>query len=136
MALLVAGAFFMEILDATIIAPAIPAEGNGVYTSAVPLNQAGIDGRDVYLSEGCGACHTQLVRPIVADAGLGPVVVSDSNQILGSRRYGPDLAHVGSRVESSATLVSVLTSSNRHPSYSGLSDSDLENLVAYLSESK
>lgn len=118
------------------IAPAIPAEGNGVYTSAVPLNQAGIDGRDVYLSEGCGACHTQLVRPIVADAGLGPVVVSDSNQVLGSRRYGPDLAHIGSRVESAATLVSVLTGSNGHPSYSGLSDTDLENLAAYLSESK
>ncbi len=118
------------------IAPAIPADGNGVYTSAVPLNQAGIDGREVYLSEGCGACHTQLVRPIVADAGLGPVIVGDSNQILGSRRYGPDLAHIGSRVESDAALVSVLTSSSRHPSYSGLSDTDLENLVAYLSESK
>jgi len=114
----------------------MPAEGNGVYTSAVPLSQAGIDGRDVYLTEGCGACHTQMVRPIVADAGLGPVTIADSNQVFGSRRYGPDLAHVGSRVESTSSLLAVLTASSEHPSYSGLSDTDLENLVTYLFESK
>lgn len=118
------------------VAPALPADGNGVYTSAIPLSQAGIDGREVYRSEGCGACHTQMVRPIVADAGLGPVTIADSNQVFGSRRYGPDLAHVGSRVESTSTLLATLTASSEHPSYSGLSDTDLENLVTYLFESK
>ena len=118
------------------VAPALPADGNGVYTSAIPLSQAGIDGRDVYRSEGCDACHTQMVRPIVADAGLGPVTIADSNQVFGSRRYGPDLAHVGSRVESTSTLLATLTASSEHPSYSGLSDTDLENLVTYLFESK
>lgn len=118
------------------VAPALPADGNGVFTSAVPLSQAGIDGREVYRSEGCGACHTQMVRPIVADAGLGPVTIADSNQVFGSRRYGPDLAHVGSRVESTSTLLAILTASSEHPSYSGLSDTDLENLVTYLFESK
>ncbi|HSR16111.1 MAG TPA: cbb3-type cytochrome c oxidase subunit II, partial [Gemmatimonadales bacterium] len=117
------------------IAPALPSEGNGVYTSAVPLSAAGIEGRDIYLREGCASCHTQQVRPIVADAGLGGVTVSDSNQILGSRRYGPDLAHIGSRIEDDADLVGVLQGAD-HPSYAGLGDSDLTALTAYLSESK
>ncbi len=118
------------------LAPALPQEGNGVYSSAVPLTEAAIEGRDLYRSEGCSSCHTQLVRPIVADVGLGPVTISDSNQVLGVRRYGPDLAHIGSRVESQSSLLGVLTGSGDHPSYAGLSDADLENLTAYLFESK
>ena len=102
----------------------------------MPLTEAALDGRDLYRSEGCSSCHTQVVRPIVADVGLGPVTISDSNQVLGVRRYGPDLAHIGSRVESQSSLLAVLTSSGDHPSYAGLSDTDLENLTAYLFESK
>ncbi len=117
-------------------APALPQEGNGVYSSAVALTPEALDGRDLYRSEGCSACHTQVVRPLVADVGLGPVTIADSNQILGVRRYGPDLAHVGSRVESRSSLLTVLTNSSEHPSYAGLSDQDLENLTAYLFESK
>jgi hypothetical protein len=118
------------------LAPALPQDGNGVYSSAVPLTQAALDGRDLYRSEGCSSCHTQAVRPIVADVGLGPVTIADSNQILGVRRYGPDLAHIGSRVDSQSSLLTVLTNSSQHPSYAGLSDQDLENLTAYLFESK
>ncbi|MGD2051999.1 MAG: cbb3-type cytochrome c oxidase subunit I, partial [Acidimicrobiia bacterium] len=33
-------------------------------------------GREVYLREGCATCHTQQVRPIVTDIGLGPVSVA------------------------------------------------------------
>ena len=136
---LIAGGAAALLLIALLIgflAPALPQEGNGVYTSAVPFSQAGLDGRDVYLSEGCSSCHSQVVRPIVADVGLGPVTIADSNQILGSRRYGPDLSHIGSRVESQSSLLTVLTTSNAHPSYAGLSDEDLESLTAYLFESK
>jgi hypothetical protein len=136
--LLAAGAAALLVVALLVgfLAPALPQEGNGVYSSAVPLSQAGIDGRDLYRSEGCSSCHTQLVRPLVADVGLGPVTISDSNQVLGVRRYGPDLAHIGSRVESQSSLLAVLTSSSDHPSYAGLSDTDLENLTAYLFESK
>lgn len=131
-----AAALLAVALFVAFLAPALPQEGNGVYTSAVPLSQAGIDGRDIYRSEGCSSCHTQAVRPIVADVGLGPVTISDSNQVLGVRRYGPDLAHIGSRVESRSTLLTVLTNGGDHPSYAGLSDQDLENLTAYLFQSK
>lgn len=130
-----AGLLFVALLVG-FLAPALPEESNGVYSSAVPLTEAAIEGRDVYRSEGCSSCHTQAVRPIVADVGLGPVTISDSNQVLGVRRYGPDLAHIGSRVQSQSSLLAVLTSSGDHPSYAGLSDTDLENLTAYLFESK
>jgi hypothetical protein len=130
-----AGLLFVALLVG-FLAPALPEEGNGVYSSAVPLTEAAIEGRDVYRSEGCASCHTQAVRPIVADVGLGPVTISDSNQVLGVRRYGPDLAHIGSRVDSPSSLLAVLTSSSDHPSFAGLSDGDLENLTAYLFESK
>ena len=136
--LLAAGAAALLVVALLVgfLAPALPQEGNGVYSSAIPLTEAAIEGRDLYRSEGCASCHTQLVRPIVADVGLGPVTISDSNQVLGVRRYGPDLAHVGSRVESQSSLLAVLTGSGDHPSYAGLSDTDLENLTAYLFESK
>ncbi len=32
-------------------------------------------GRDIYVAEGCTYCHTQAVRPIVTDVGLGAVSV-------------------------------------------------------------
>lgn len=116
------------------VAPALPAEGNGVSTSAVPFTQAARDGRGVYLAAGCAACHTQMVRPLVADAGLGGVTLADSNQVLGVRRYGPDLTHVGSRRES-ADLRLVLEGAGGHPSYAALAEADLDSLIAYLSES-
>jgi mono/diheme cytochrome c family protein len=116
------------------VAPALPAEGNGVSTSAIPFTQAAREGRGVYLAAGCAACHTQMVRPLVADAGLGGVTLADSNQVLGVRRYGPDLAHVGSRRES-ADLRAVLEGVGGHPSYAGLPEADLERLIAYLNES-
>ncbi len=131
-----AAALLLVALLIGFLAPALPQEGNGVYTSVVPFTQAGLDGRDVYLSEGCSSCHTQVVRPIVADVGLGPVTIADANQILGSRRYGPDLSHIGSRVESQSSLLTVLANSSSHPSYASLSDEDLESLTAYLFESK
>jgi hypothetical protein len=131
-----AAALLVVALLVGFLTPALPQEGNGVYSSAVPLSEAAIEGRDLYRSEGCSSCHTQVVRPIVADVGLGPVTISDSNQVLGVRRYGPDLAHVGSRFESRSSLLAVLTGSGDHPSYAGLSDTDLENLTAYLFESK
>lgn len=112
----------------------VPEEGNGIYTSQVVVSEAGKAGRAVYRSEGCASCHTQQVRPIVADVGLGGVTVSDSNQVLGWRRYGPDLAHVGSRAETD--LTGILTGAGSHPSFSYLSEEDLANLVVYLSESK
>lgn len=84
-----------------------PAEEGGVL---FPSREPGlaIQGRDVYLSLGCVACHTQQVRPASQGndiaKGYGPRhsvardYVLQSTVILGSHRIGPDLANYGARV--------------------------------------
>ncbi len=117
-----------------------------------PLSSLGETGRSVYLNQGCGYCHTQLVRPVLADVGLGPATetFADSLQTatFGVQRIGPDLAHVGSRPsyrdnESevvAAEFLTLLTHPEQvfpdgiHPSYAHLSQGDLEALVTYLVE--
>ena len=116
-------------------APSIPEADNGVYSSEVAFSEAGLRGREIYLREGCAACHTQMVRPVVADAELGGVTVADSNQVLGLRRIGPDLTHVGSRLSGSDLAAILQGSLENHPSYAGLDEAALADLVTYLSES-
>jgi hypothetical protein len=106
-------------------------------------------GQDLYVSEGCVHCHTQQVRPIIADVGLGAVSLAgdyarQSPELLGGRRVGPDLTHIGSRTESIRTLVERLRSPRGSfdggsddgwsimPSYDYLSDDDLLALAEYL----
>ena len=60
-------------------------------------------GRQVYISEGCIHCHSQFVRAGTWDeVAWGPaekldIVISDSPPLLGNRRQGPDLMHIGNR---------------------------------------
>lgn len=117
-----------------------------------PLSALGEQGRAVYSNQGCGYCHTQMVRPVLADVGLGPVTESWADSLdtatFGVQRIGPDLAHVGSRTPRGgdegtvtaddlmlllSTPGNVLTSGN-HPSYAHLSEHDLTALATYLSE--
>lgn len=74
-------------------------------------------GREVYISEGCQACHTQVVRgsesaDIDRGWGIRRTVARDHlyelPPVLGASRLGPDLANVGSpnwRNEPEADLV-------------------------------
>lgn len=68
-----------------------------VYT---PLELAG---RDIYVTEGCYNCHSQMIRPFVAEvkrygdySRLGESIYDHPYQ-WGSRRTGPDLARVGEK---------------------------------------
>jgi cytochrome c oxidase cbb3-type subunit 2 len=59
-------------------------------------------GRALYVAEGCGYCHSQLVRPIFVDAAYGrPSDATDyadaTPPLVGTERTGPDLANVGIR---------------------------------------
>lgn len=69
-------------------------------------------GLEIYIAEGCVACHTQQVRNIEMDAVWGdrPSMASDyyfskqrmdvwrqSPSLLGSERTGPDLTNIGNR---------------------------------------
>ena len=124
---------FVAILLVGLVGPSAATENPGARTSAISYSQAADHGQEIYLSVGCGSCHTQMVRPIVSDVGLGAVTLNDSNQILGTRRIGPDLSDVGSRLSASQIEVTI-NGSGQHPD-AALSGSDLDDLVAYLVES-
>ena len=74
-----------------------PAPGLKPYT-AIQL-----EGRDIYIREGCHVCHTQMVRPLRAEVErYGPYsqageFVYDHPFLWGSKRTGPDLHRVGGR---------------------------------------
>lgn len=62
-----------------------------------------LEGRDIYIREGCHVCHTQMVRPFRAETeryGHYSVAGEDVYErpfLWGSKRTGPDLARVGGR---------------------------------------
>jgi cytochrome c oxidase cbb3-type subunit 2 len=65
-----------------------------------PLEQMG---RDVYMREGCSLCHSQQIRPLLAEVErYGPYsrageFVYDRPFLWGSKRTGPDLQRVGGK---------------------------------------
>lgn len=124
---------FLIVVMVGLVGPSIPLDEPGARTSEIAFSESALEGQDIYLSVGCASCHTQMVRPIVADVGLGPVTLNDSDQVLGVRRFGPDLADVGSRMTASQ-IEATIQGLGAHPTY-GLSTDDLQNLVTYLMES-
>ena len=82
-------------------------EEDGVISDVYPTAPGGnaANGRSVYISEGCQACHSQVVRgsesaDIERGWGVRRTVARDYifelPPVLGSTRLGPDLANVGS----------------------------------------
>jgi len=68
-----------------------------------PLPALALEGRDIYIREGCNVCHSQMIRPFRAEteryghysvAGEG---IYEHPFLWGSKRIGPDLARVGGR---------------------------------------
>jgi len=74
-----------------------PAPGVKTYTALK------LEGRDIYIREGCYNCHSQMVRPLRAETeryghySLAGESVWDHPFQFGSKRTGPDLARVGGR---------------------------------------
>ena len=128
----VIGLFFIVAMVG-LIGPSMSPETPGARTSHIDYSADAARGRDLYVSTGCAACHTQMVRPVVADVGLGPATLDDTNQILGTRRFGPDLSDVGSRLGESE-IGAIVGGAGGHPALT-LAQEDLDDLVAYLSES-
>jgi len=62
-----------------------------------------LEGRDIFIREGCYNCHSQMVRPLRAETeryghySLAGESVYDHPFQFGSKRTGPDLARVGGR---------------------------------------
>jgi len=68
-----------------------------------PLSALELEGRDIYIREGCVGCHSQMVRPLRAETeryghySVAGEFVYDHPFLWGSKRTGPDLARVGGR---------------------------------------
>jgi cytochrome c oxidase cbb3-type subunit 2 len=72
-------------------------EGMRPYT---PLELAG---QQIYVREGCGVCHSQMIRPLRDEVeryghySLAAESMYDHPFLWGSKRTGPDLARVGGK---------------------------------------
>ena len=68
-----------------------------------PLAALELEGRDIYIREGCNNCHSQMIRTLRAEtARYGHYTTSEElvynhPHLWGSKRTGPDLARVGGR---------------------------------------
>ncbi|MCC7258329.1 MAG: cytochrome-c oxidase, cbb3-type subunit II [Gammaproteobacteria bacterium] len=69
----------------------------------LPYTATQLEGRDIYVREGCYTCHSQMIRPFRAETeryghySLAGEAVYDRPFQFGSKRTGPDLARVGGR---------------------------------------
>lgn len=74
-----------------------PAENLAPYT---PLQ---LIGRDVYIRESCSSCHSQQIRPLLAEVrrygawSRADEFVYDRPFLWGSKRTGPDLHRIGGK---------------------------------------
>jgi cytochrome c oxidase cbb3-type subunit I/II len=71
--------------------------------SVKPYTALEVQGRDLYIREGCNNCHSQMVRPLRAETdrfgeySKAGEFVYDHPFLFGSKRTGPDLHRIGGR---------------------------------------
>jgi len=115
------GLFFIGGLITTVVPPLVdkswgrPFENHdpskGPTGKLLPYTPLQLEGRAIYVREGCWYCHTQQTRTIEADTirygwrGVKSPVstpdefVYDSPHLFGTRRIGPDLSRVGGKYD-------------------------------------
>jgi cytochrome c oxidase cbb3-type subunit I/II len=68
-----------------------------------PYTPLELEGRDIYIREGCNTCHSQMVRPFrseterYGDYSKSGEFIYDRPFLWGSKRTGPDLHRVGAK---------------------------------------
>ena len=88
----------VEIVPTFLVKSNIP-----TITSVKPYTPLELEGRDIYVREGCYTCHSQLIRPFRSEterygeySKAGEFVYDHPFQ-WGSKRTGPDLQRVGGK---------------------------------------
>ncbi|MBK9334282.1 MAG: cytochrome-c oxidase, cbb3-type subunit I [Ignavibacteria bacterium] len=72
-------------------------------TSVKPYTPLELQGRDIYIREGCNNCHSQMVRPFRSETerygeySKAGEFVYDHPFLWGSKRTGPDLMRIGGK---------------------------------------
>lgn len=84
--------------------PLVLVQSNVPRISTVyPFTPLEVMGRDIYISEGCNNCHSQMVRPFLSEIerygeySKPGETVYEHPFLWGSKRTGPDLARVGGK---------------------------------------
>lgn len=76
-------------------------------SSVKPYTPLELQGRDIYIAEGCYNCHSQMIRPFryevarYGDYSKAGEFVYDHPFQWGSKRTGPDLARIGGKYPNS-----------------------------------
>ncbi len=86
------------------IVPMIKSEDNVPKIESVrPYTALELEGRDLYIREGCNSCHSQMVRPFRSETerygeySKAGEFVFDHPFLWGSKRTGPDLHRIGGK---------------------------------------
>ncbi len=88
---------------AEIVPTVVIGANEAASTSHAPYTALEIEGRDVYVSEGCYVCHSQMIRPFTWETARYGAPTTSEDSIWdhpfqwGSKRTGPDLAREGGR---------------------------------------
>jgi len=86
------------------IVPTIMVKSNIPTISSVkPYTALELEGRDIYIREGCVGCHSQMIRPFRSEVerygeySKAGEFVYDHPFLWGSKRTGPDLHRIGGK---------------------------------------
>jgi cytochrome c oxidase cbb3-type subunit I/II len=102
-----------------------------------PYSALELEGRDIYIREGCNNCHSQQVRPFKTETdrygaySLAGESIYDRPFLWGSRRTGPDLHRVGGKYPDSWHWLHLVSPRNieprsNMPAYAFLAERDLD----------
>lgn len=121
----------IEFVPAFLVKSNIP-----TISSVKPYTPLELEGRDIYVREGCYVCHSQMIRPFRSETArygeyskAGEFVYDHPFQ-WGSKRTGPDLARIGGKYPDSWHYNHMLDPTSMSPNsimppYSWLLDDDL-----------
>jgi cytochrome c oxidase cbb3-type subunit 2 len=130
----------LAILVGTLITTFIPLFIGTVNLSTekvISYSPLELEGRDLYIREGCNNCHTQIVRPLEFEtkrygsySQLEDSAI-DRPHLWGSKRTGPDLARVGRKYPAAWHYLHLKNPQSMYPqsnmpAYAWLADSKLD----------
>jgi cytochrome c oxidase cbb3-type subunit I/II len=106
-------------------------------SSVKPYTPLELQGRDIYIREGCYNCHSQMIRPFrheivrYGEYSKAGEFVYDHPFQWGSKRTGPDLARIGGKYPNAWHFNHMydppsMASGSIMPPYRGMFDKDLD----------
>ncbi|MEO7804468.1 MAG: cbb3-type cytochrome c oxidase subunit II [Actinomycetota bacterium] len=138
----VAGTLGLFLLGAGLVLGG-PIVAKSTVATVEPLTRIEASGRSVYEAQGCIYCHTQQVRAVSNDIGLGSAtdagrIAREDRPMLGFQRIGPDLSCFGDRQKDAVALNSYLKNpratkpASTMPRLHFLDEDELSGLSSYL----